>query len=618
MIYRRDIDGLRSLAVLPVVLFHAHVAGFDGGYVGVDIFFVISGYLITSILAKDIDAGRFSLVTFYERRIRRIFPALFVLLLAVLLGGIAILLPSFLRELPGTVVGTLLFVSNIIFWRKSGYFSGDSEQKPLLHTWSLGVEEQFYIFFPVILFLLARYAPRYRLPVIAVMAIASLVACIALTAPYPDASFYLIHSRAWELLAGSLLALGAVPQLRSPFAREVVSLAGAVAILVAIFRFTDQTPFPGYAALLPVLGSVALLHSAPGTLVGKLLSMRLPVAIGLISYSLYLWHWPIVVYGRFLGLFTLGAAGSAIIVGLSVAAATLSYFWVEQPFRKKERIGRARLFMLAALGALILVAGSAALWVKHGWPERFAATTIAYDNGRYDVSPQRGRCHRDEGHDLSIDRSCVLGIGASQAILWGDSHGVELAKALAVGDHAITQITYSHCPPALGFDDPYRAGCKAHNRQVADWIAAQPIKTVVLAMRYHTYQDAPGFFEGLDRTIAMLRRAGKTVRIIGPVPLPGFDVPTHLASGGTPRISRAVWEAADRATLTWFARKVPSDIAVLRPSDTLCSRQWCSLAREGRSLYFDANHLSMFGAKWVTREFWQIPTNSLSRSGKNM
>lgn len=618
MIYRRDIDGLRSLAVLPVVLFHAHVAGFDGGYVGVDIFFVISGYLITSILAKDIDAGRFSLVTFYERRIRRIFPALFVLLLAVLLGGIAILLPSFLRELPGTVVGTLLFVSNIIFWRKSGYFSGDSEQKPLLHTWSLGVEEQFYIFFPVILFLLARYAPRYRLLVIAVMAIASLAACIALTAPYPDASFYLIHSRAWELLAGSLLALGAVPQIRSPLAREGVSLTGAVAILVAIFSFTDQTPFPGYAALLPVLGSVALLHSAPGTFVGKLLSMRLPVAIGLISYSLYLWHWPIVVYGRFLGLFTLGAAGSAIIVGLSVAAATLSYFWVEQPFRKKERIGRTRLFMLAALGALILVGGSAALWVKHGWPERFAATTVAYDNGRYDVSPQRGRCHRDEGHDLPIDRSCVLGAGSSQAILWGDSHGVELAKALAVGDHAITQITYSHCPPAIGFDDPYRAGCKAHNRQVADWIAAQPIKTVVLAMRYHTYQDAPGFFEGLDRTIAMLRRAGKTVRIVGPVPLPGFDVPTHLASGGSPRISRAAWEAADRAILTWFARNVPSDIAVLRPSDTLCSRQWCSLAREGRSLYFDANHLTMFGARWVTREFWQIPTNTLSRSGNNM
>lgn len=618
MIYRRDIDGLRSLAVLPVVLFHAHVAGFDGGYVGVDIFFVISGYLITSILAKDIDAGRFSLVTFYERRIRRIFPALFVLLLAVLVGGVAILLPSFLRELPGTVIGTLLFVSNIIFWMKSGYFSGDSEQKPLLHTWSLGVEEQFYIFFPVILFLLARYAPRYRLPVVAAMAVASLVACIVLTKPYPDASFYLIHTRAWELFAGSLLALGAVPQIRSPMAREVVSLAGAAAILVAIFSFTDQTPFPGYAALLPVLGSVALLHSAPGTLVGRLLSMRLPVAIGLISYSLYLWHWPIVVYGRFLGLFALGAAGSAIIVGLSLAAATLSYFWVEQPFRKKDRVGRARLFVLAAVGALILVAGSAALWVKHGWPERFAASTVAYDNGRYDVSPQRGRCHRDEGHDRPLDRSCVLGAGASKAVLWGDSHGVELARALAVGDHAITQITYSHCPPAIGFDDPYRAGCKAHNQRVADWIAAQPIDTVVLAMRYHTYQDAPGFFQGLDRTIAMLRHAGKTVRIIGPVPFPGFDVPTHLANGGAPAISRAAWEAADRDTLNWLARNVPSDIAVLRPSDTLCNRTSCALARDGRSLYFDANHLTLFAARRVTREFWQNSTNALSRSGKNM
>ena len=288
------------------------------------------------------------------------------------------------------------------------------------------------------------------------------------------------------------------------------------------------------------------------------------------------------------------------------------------PGRSGPYLKAVGLFMLAAVGALILVAGSAALWVKHGWPERFAASTVAYDNGRYDVSPQRGRCHRDEGHDRPLDRSCVLGAGASKAVLWGDSHGVELAKALAVGDHAITQITYSHCPPAIGFDDPYRAGCKAHNQRVADWIAAQPIDTVVLAMRYHTYQDAPGFFQGLDRTIAMLRRAGKTVRIIGPVPFPGFDVPTHLANGGTPAISRAAWEAADRDTLNWLARNVPSDIAVLRPSDTLCNRTSCALARDGRSLYFDANHLTLFAARWVTREFWQNSTNSLSRSGKNM
>ena len=338
--HRTDIDGLRALAVLPILLFHAGIPGFSGGYVGVDIFFVISGFLITAIIDREMAAKTFSYVNFYERRIRRIFPALAVVLAFCLLAAWFILLPSEIADFAKSVIGTILFASNIVFFRQSGYFDRISEEKPLLHTRSLGIEEQFYIFFPIILFLIIRYAPKYRQHLVALIAAASFGLCVHLTPTSPSAAFYLIPTRAWELLAGSLLALGVVPVVRAGAVRSLLSGLGIAMIVAAVILFDGTTPFPGVAALLPVAGTVLVIAYAPGTWTDRLLSLRPLVLVGLISYSLYLWHWPLIVFGRDLGWLD-GSIGPAVAVVLvSLAMGALSSRFVEAPFRDRRRVCR--------------------------------------------------------------------------------------------------------------------------------------------------------------------------------------------------------------------------------------------------------------------------------------
>ncbi len=277
--YRADIDGLRAVAVIPVVLFHAGARWFSGGYVGVDVFFVISGYLITTILVQDFSAGRYSIARFYERRIRRIFPALFVVVLCSSVVGHLLLLPEDLKAFAKSVVATTLFVSNIVFWGESGYFDGPAEMKPLLHTWSLAVEEQYYIAFPIVLFLLYRFAsPRIASWVIALGALLSFGLSVWGVHNAPVATFYLLPTRAWELLVGSLLAVGLVPLFRSRAVAEIAAAFGIALILFAVFTFDHDTPFPGLNALAPCIGAALLIQSGRNGFIpaiGRALSMYL-------------------------------------------------------------------------------------------------------------------------------------------------------------------------------------------------------------------------------------------------------------------------------------------------------------------------------------------------------
>ena len=257
--YRRDIDGLRAFAILPVLLFHAHVPGFSGGYVGVDIFFVISGFLITGIIAREVDEGRFSLLRFYERRFRRIIPALSVMILAVLAVAAWLYLPGDLEGVPKSALAATLFASNLWFFTDTGYFAGGADVKPLLHTWSLAVEEQYYIGFPILLILIARYAPRRRGAIMAAAMLASFALAAAMQRDTSGFTFYLLPARAWELLAGALLALGIVPPVSRRWMREALGLAGLLAIGATVLLYDKNSPFPGLGALPPVLGAAALL-----------------------------------------------------------------------------------------------------------------------------------------------------------------------------------------------------------------------------------------------------------------------------------------------------------------------------------------------------------------------
>lgn len=288
--YRPDIDGLRAVAVLGVILYHFEVWPFSGGFVGVDVFFVISGYLITGIIANDLQADRFSILTFYQRRVRRILPALVACVAATSVAGLFILLPNELQDLGQSLIATALFASNIYFWSQSGYFAPAADTQPLLHTWSLAVEEQFYIAFPLILAAVWRWNRRALVPTLLVLALLSLGVSAYQVQQAPQAAFYLSIGRGWELLVGSLIAL-----CRSHLDKVPATCAwlGLAAIVASLVGYNEQMPFPGLAALLPCLGAAAIIVSAPGTMVGNFLSSSPMRGIGLISYSLYLWHWPI-------------------------------------------------------------------------------------------------------------------------------------------------------------------------------------------------------------------------------------------------------------------------------------------------------------------------------------
>ena len=352
--YRSEIDGLRALAVVPVILFHAGIQGFSGGYVGVDVFFVISGYLITLIILAEQDAGTFTLLRFYERRARRILPALMLVLFCTLPMAWLWLLPDAMESFGRSLLGVSFFTSNIVFWRESGYFEQVAELKPLLHTWSLAVEEQYYVLFPLLLGVLHRRSHRWVVGSLLAIAAISLVIAQWGSEESPTAAFFLLPARAWELLLGSFAAIHVVrhglPTWRPPVA-NVASLLGLAMIVWAVVVFDKSTPFPGLPALLPTLGTVMIiLFATPATWAGRLLGHSWPVGVGLISFSAYLWHQPLFAFARHRSLDEPSDGLLLSLAGASLALAYLSWRFVEQPFRARTNISKRTVVVLAVGG----------------------------------------------------------------------------------------------------------------------------------------------------------------------------------------------------------------------------------------------------------------------------
>lgn len=357
MHYRREIDGLRAIAVLPVILFHAGIQMFSGGFIGVDIFFVISGYLITTIILTEKIEGRFSLIRFYERRARRILPALFFVLLVCLPLAWWILIPHDMRAFSKSLGYIPVFASNMFFARTSGYFDGAAELKPLLHTWSLAVEEQYYLLFPLLLLLTWRWGQRWIILLLTLLGMASLVGAQWGLVYHPTATFYVLPARAWELLAGSFTAFYLLTHpkpLIHPFIKETFALVGLILIGLSVFGLNKNTPFPGLYALLPVMGAVLIiLFATPHTFAGRWLGNKFFVGIGLISYSAYLWHYPLFAFARLSteNSPTLWAMGG--LVALCLGLAYLSWRFIETPFRDKKRFTRRQIFIWSALDSVV-------------------------------------------------------------------------------------------------------------------------------------------------------------------------------------------------------------------------------------------------------------------------
>ena len=497
--YRPDIDGIRAIAILSVVLYHSKVPFFTGGFTGVDIFFVISGYLIGGHIFSELSAGTFSFLRFYQRRTKRILPAFYVVLVFIVLAGLIVLSPFELRQLGRGAVAATVCASNIYFWLKNNYFATPSQLDPLLMTWSLGVEEQFYVVVPLLMVLLVRIRRALLLPAIVVICVLSfLFSCFALE-KYPMLVFYLLPARAWELGVGVALGIGVVlgtgalswkRKSFGPRLTQALSLSGLALMFAPIFLLHTGSPFPGLAALPSVVGTALVLAVPTSWMNRRLLSFPGLVFIGKISYSWYLWHWPLLAYLRIVSGQNPPALGIFITVILSFIVAVLSFYFIEQPLRRSTRRPAPLLIGYAAVSCALLVL-CATLWFSHGFPQRYPA--LARVEAKENVQHAEP-CLADYGIDkLTLSPECYDPANTRPAIaLLGDSHAAALAPALrSVADtrgYSFAQITKVGCLPLDGAaryltQHPLHAGeCARFNREVLDLVERDPhIQVVVLS-----------------------------------------------------------------------------------------------------------------------------------------
>lgn len=633
--YRPDIDGLRAVAIVPVVLFHFGISPFAGGFVGVDVFFVISGYLITSLVAAEITDGTFSLVRFYERRVRRIFPALFAMLAIVTVAACVLLFPFDLVYYAKSLCATALFAANFEFWRETGYFDVLSNQKPLIHLWSIAVEEQFYLLFPALLLLIGTRR-RVRLASVIGILFASLCFSIWAAMHAKAAGFYLLPSRAWELMAGAVLALGGIPTIRSRFWREAAGILGIALIGYAIIALSPETPFPGAYALLPCAGAALVIHSGRGdeTVVRKVLALRPLVFIGLISYSLYLWHWPIYVLARYVLFRDLSLAERCVLIAVSFLLATLSWHFVEQPLRRPVR--RRLLFPAAVTGMAAAFSCGAFAITSDGLPQRLSPRLQQILAEQDDHEPRIDHCFALTADDVKNGRMCTIGApgGSPRFLLWGDSHADAILPAVAGTARSAGRTGLfaggASCVPLLGVTTP-ASTCKPFNDAVEKVAFGPNIEEVILEARWAKYADGEpfgdephghlaltdsqsqdplppdnhGVFErGLERTVRALTSAGKKVVLVASVPEIGWPVPAVLARRAlagedlddvAPGMD--VYLLRQRFVLQAFARMQKLyGVTVIYPQQALCSNGRCNVAVNGVPLYRDEHHLSVYGA----------------------
>lgn len=625
--YRADIDGLRALAILPVVLFHAGIPGSSGGYVGVDVFFVISGFLITSIIRDEIDEGRFSVLRFYERRARRILPALFVVLLCCVPLAGWIFYPDQFLAFSRSLIAASLFVSSHFFRSETGYFDLDSEQKPLLHTWSLSVEEIFYIVFPLLLILIKGATRAGQAKILLAIALLSLIASsIALAQdPRSPSAFFLPYSRAWELLLGAILALGVLPVL-TPRYREAASALGMGMILLAVFGYSEETRFPGVAALLPCVGAALILHAGASgdSVVGRVLSLPALVWIGTISYSLYLWHWPLLVFAHV----ELGGPVplwlAVLLLGVAFVLAALSSAYIERPFRgRRALLTRAQVFICSGLGIAFLVAIGVAGVRSDGWAGRFPAAVANILFAEEDHDPRQRECLSTK----AVGRLCQYGRAdrEPETALWGDSHAamyaVMLGELAASHQGALAAYTMPACPPLSGWalrNQHWRETCLASQAKALQALQeSSRIRTVILGAHWVAYpmaQTESGFASALTATIEALQSAGKQVVLIYPVPELGQEVPRTMADAlrageSLDALSKpmAEYRREFAATLTVLDRVAEQTAAsVVRPSDLLCEGDDCFFYRDGIVYFYDDIHLSLMGAEQLRPLFEHV------------
>ncbi|MGJ5177095.1 acyltransferase family protein [Bradyrhizobium oligotrophicum] len=619
--HREDIDWLRAIAVLAVTGFHFEAPGIFGGFVGVDIFFVISGYLITGIITAEIATGRFSFARFYERRVRRLLPALYGMVALTAVPASWDMLSSERAAFFRAVAAVVTFTSNVFFWQQSGYFDHAAVEKPLLHTWSLAVEEQFYLVLPVVVWAALRIAHgRLALPLtLALLAAGSFVLGLVLMRNGASAAaFFLSPPRAWEFLLGSLVAASSLPQPRPGVAQRSARALGLVLMAVPILSLRPGPGFPGVNALAPCLGAALFLWSGTGVANvprSRLSPLNVAAFFGRISYSLYLWHWPLFAFARFAkpGLVLDGWERAALFV-VTVAVAALSWRLVEQPFRNRQLVATpCAAFGLAAAASLLLLAGSAVGVLRASAvsdADRAAQQLDAYND--YDMKPvyRYGTCFTTP--DGRVPEDCLRPVaGKTNVLLWGDSfaahyyHGLE--AQLDPDMVNIMQASQPTCMPTFSAETQGVAACRAFAGQMRDTLAQMRPDLVVMSADWLEDARPPrfaGMVRDLEQTLQRLNEAGIAVVLLGPSLQFRARLPSMLARarlrGVTPdpaafvRSDIFALDAAMQAALP--TTKGFSYVSIL---SAVCQDGACPLTAGEVPLSFDHAHLTAEGSVHV-------------------
>jgi peptidoglycan/LPS O-acetylase OafA/YrhL len=644
--YRADLDGLRAVAVLSVIAYHLSERSLPGGFLGVDIFFVLSGYLITNVIWREALNRELSVARFYERRVRRIMPALVVVLIVVSACSFVMLLPSDLKALSKSALASLSFVANIYFWRGTGYFARSADGKPLLHLWSLGVEEQFYIVFPLLVLLCIRFRRSALMPITAALVLLSLWANFLSTAGnHSEMAFYLLPPRAWELGSGALLALAPFAKVPNPWLRHFLALLATAFLIVGLCL--NYGPFRGLlpAALWEVLGATLAIHlgNVGGSWLTSLLSWNPLVWIGLISYSLYLWHWPILVFIRYYyDVHALSPVQELIAFVLMFTLASLSWRYVERPFRDRA-MPVAKVLKWVVCGTILVAAGSVAVLAGNGFPFRFSKES-ARINSAVDTT---FRCGLHQTVVFGAASACLLSVPShnladATVALLGNSHAQMYAPLVADilsenGREGIL-VAPESCQPMPDFNQG--SSCMAAAQKNLNALEGLPrLQVVILSMTWPGYfseaksestevhafpmGDSKTFLESLDRLIESFEQRGKTVVLVGPIAPPGWEaasvVSRSLAFGRKITeplfLSEGSFMANQGSMITHFSNR--SDVLLVRPDLVQCKLDKCDYFRDGASLFSDYSHIAEGALPLFRPEFESVLDQALKPANRS-
>lgn len=620
MKYIEELDGLRALAVLAVLLFHFGVEELSGGYAGVDIFFVISGYLISSIILHEMLAGQFSFIQFYEKRIRRLFPALLATVFTSLLVAYALFMPDEFVEFGQSMVSATLYISNIFFWLKSDYFAGPSELKPLLHTWSLSVEEQFYLIFPVIAWLSIKQGLRGFLIVTLSIFLVSFLAAIVLIDTHSSAVFFLSPFRFWELLLGTLLAIsvkcGVVPKEHW---KAPLGYTGLVFILVPLFILDEQSQFPGIAAIPSCLGTAMLiLAGKQASLVGQFL--RLPVMrfTGKISYSLYLWHWPLVVFYGYWAIREFTWWDKVAMFVVTYVLGWLSWRFFEQPFRltAQKNYAPRRVFGVTFVSSCLMLAAGLLIWKQDGMPGRYPNINVeTLTQSRQHSHTTHCFLSREQDFNLWSAEDCLIDSpkSANKVLLWGDSHAYHLLAGLnsiaANLPFDVLVYTSAGCPPVLNQYLKGRPNCMKNNDFALTLLDKYDIQQVILAGNWAYAQHSEDLdVDQLRETVAKLYSKNVKVTVLTQLPLYPISNPQYLAA----RLAQREQPKRDFYMKPEEGLATRNRIIELIPQNNLfdayglfCPKDQCKIFSEGNLMVIDRGHLSAAGSRFLVNHFFK-------------